>query len=425
MTRSLIQAVEAAIPFAEDLFRRLRERTRDTVGVTRAAYGEGEQIAHELIAEAAGGLDLEIQTDCAGNLYMTWPGETREGHGVIAASHLDSVPRGGNYDGAAGVIAGLVALDALRREGFAPKRDLSVMAIRAEETGWFSVHHIGSRAALGALPPDELDAARRADTGRSLAEHMADLGLDVAALREGRRHLDPSRVTAYYELHIEQGPVLEHEGLPVGIVTGIRGNVRAREGRCIGRYDHAGGTPRKLRRDAVMAVAEYIGALESCWDRIEAEGGDLVLTCGRLFTNPDAHTHTKVPGEVNFSLDARSHSEETLDRMEELIRRHAAEIGGRRSVRIDLGPVTRGAVATMDPRLRSILSDGCRALGIDAMEIPSGGGHDAGDFAGAGVPSAMIFLRNPNGSHNPDEDMKMEDFALGASLLAWALTSTR
>ena len=389
--QQLIESVDRNIGLATDLFRQLHQKTKDVVGITRPSYGKGEQAAHDLMAEAARALDLEVKTDYAGNLYMTLPGKDRRAAGVITGSHLDSVPRGGNFDGAAGVVAGLVALTALREAKCTPAADVTAMAIRGEEDDWFAVTHIGSRAALGLLPPEELDTARRFDTGRSLADHMSELGFDVTALRQGRRFVDPSQVRAFLELHIEQGPVLEHQGIPVGIVTGIRGNVRAHDARCLGAYAHSGAVPRELRSDAVMATAEYVHALDREWQRIEAEGGDLVLTFGKFFTDLDAHTLTKVPGEVRFTVDARSQSEAILDSMQRLVLETADAIGAKRRVRLDLGPITRVNPAMMDEDLRRLLAQGCQELGIPAIDIPSGAGHDTADFANAGVSSAMIF----------------------------------
>ncbi|MBI4182711.1 MAG: hydantoinase/carbamoylase family amidase [Proteobacteria bacterium] len=415
------RAVAANLGLAEDLFARLAAASRDEVGITRPSYGEREQAALDLVAEAGRGLGLGVRTDYAGNLYLTLAGRDRARPPVLAGSHLDSVPKGGNYDGAAGVLGALVAVAALRRAGVTPAEDVTVVGFRGEESPWFAVHHIGSRAALGLLPPEELESARRVDTGRTLAEHMAELGCDLAALRARKAFLDPRRVRAFYEIHIEQGPVLEHDGIPVGIVTGIRGNLRARHARCVGAYAHSGATPRRLRHDAALAVAEFMGVLEAEWLRLEAEGRDLVLTFGKVGTNPEAHTHSKVPGEMFFTIDARSHEADTLDRMQEFALAQARAIGARRGVAFELGPLSRVKPATMDAGLRAGLHAAARALDIRASDIASGGGHDAGDFANAGVPTAMIFVRNPHGSHNPDEHMEMADFEQAVAVLAAAL----
>lgn len=432
MNRSdLTQAVDGEMTGAEKLFQALRERTADAAagGVTRPSYGPGEQAAHDLMAEAAGAVGLEIATDFAGNLYMTLPGRERGAPAWIAGSHLDSVPSGGNFDGAAGVIAGLSALAAFRRSGFVPVRDVTVMGVRAEETSsWFKGRHgthFGSRAALGRLDPGELDRAVRLDTGRTLGEHIRDAGFDVEALRAGRAYLDPKRIHGYIELHIEQGPVLERERFPVGVVTGIRGTVRARDCACFGTYTHSGAVPHEYRADAVLATVEFVAALDREWETVRDAGGDLVFTVGKLYTDARVHGLSKVPGEARFCLDIRSDEPAVLARMARRAETLAADIGRRRRVRFELGPVVFSDPAVMHVGLRRRLLEGCRELEIPALEIASGAGHDAADFAHAGVPSAMIFVRNAHGSHNPEEDMQMADFALGTRLLAWMLADAR
>ncbi|MEO9188482.1 MAG: M20/M25/M40 family metallo-hydrolase, partial [Acetobacteraceae bacterium] len=219
------------IDLAAALFEGLRERTFDGVGVTRDAYGPGEQAAHDLVRATAEGLRLETDIDAAGNLYMTLPGTDRAAKRVVLGSHLDSVARGGNYDGAAGVLAGLAVVAGMQAAGFAPSRDVTVLAIRAEEAGaWFPTSYPGSHAALGRLPPEALDV-RRLDTGRTLAEHMRESGFDPDAVRAGAGRLGPHNTAAYVELHIEQGPVLDAEEIAVGVVTGIPGSRRLRAAR--------------------------------------------------------------------------------------------------------------------------------------------------------------------------------------------------
>ena len=192
-TAEIAQAVAAERMRAAALFDRLRADGDDAPGVSRDPYGAGEQRAHVTVAEAARALGLEIQTDAAANLYATWAGRDRAAPAILIGSHLDSVPHGGNFDGAAGVVAGIVAVAALQRLGVVPSCDVTVMGIRAEESIWFQVSYIGSRGALGTLPDGALDA-RRTDTGRTLAAHIADCGGDPKALAAGRRALDPARL---------------------------------------------------------------------------------------------------------------------------------------------------------------------------------------------------------------------------------------
>lgn len=418
--------IEPVLPFAAGLFAQLREHTADGPGVSREPYAAGEQYAHDLLASAAREFGLDVATDLAGNLYMTLPGEDRGVPGWITGSHLDSVPIGGNFDGAAGVVAGLTTLVGLQQGGVRPLRDITVMGVRAEEvSSWFGGSHnghIGSRAALGQLDPAELDSAINARTGITLAQQMQAAGFPPAALASAPPHLQAARYRGFLELHIEQGPVLEHQGLPVGVVTGIRGSLRARSARCVGAYTHSGAVPHEYRSDAVLATVALVGAMDREWATIRARGGDLVFTVGKLFTDARAHSITKVPGEVAFSIDLRSEDPAILQAMERHARSLADLIAAERRVRFDLGSFDLSAPAAMAPGLQALLGEGSRALGIECGTLPSGAGHDAQDFAHAGFPAGMLFVRNANGSHNPDEAMDLADFNLGMQVLAWALT---
>jgi len=403
-------ALNDGIYLAESLFRRLAEETADPPGVSRDAYGPGERRAHELVRDEAAGLGLEVTTDPAGNLFATIPGRDRSRR-VIMGSHLDSVPHGGNYDGAAGVLAGLAVLAALRSARATPPLDVTVMGIRAEESTWFPYSYIGSKAALGILDPDVLDQVRRNDTGRTLADHMAGEGFDPVSVRRGETWIVPSSVAAYLEMHIEQGPVLEREQVSLGIVTGIRGSFRFRSGRCMGEYAHSGATLRTDRKDAVAATAQLIAALNDDWERWDEEGRDVALTFGILSTNPEAHAFSKVSGEVSFALDVRSLDIPTLKLVERRIKSLATAIEVQRGVSFDLGLRTESAPATMDIGLRQRLEESARTLGVSHRVMASGAGHDAAVFAGAGIPAVMLFVRNAHGSHNPEESMDMTDFA--------------
>jgi N-carbamoyl-L-amino-acid hydrolase len=419
--RALAKAVDEVAPIAGTLLGELAQKTRDKIGITRASYGEGEQIAFDLLAKAGRDLGFEVSRDHAANLVIKRPGTASDGIGVLSGSHLDSVPFGGNYDGAAGVVAALLSLAAFDRAGMETTHDVSAIGFRGEESAWFSIHHIGSRAALGLLPLDEIQTARRFDSKRTLAEHMAETGCDLELLKRRHASMPAERVKAYVELHIEQGPVLEHRAVPVGIVTGIRGNARIRKARCIGEYAHAGAVPRDMRRDAVMAMAEFVHGADEEWARLESAGRDLVLTFGKLHTDTALHGHNKVPGTVDFVVDARSYEVETLDGIERFLKAKSAEIASRRGVTFEMSPVSRTAPAAMDPSIRAVMKDATSELKLHVMEVASGGGHDAGDFSNAGVPSGMVFVRNPHGSHNPDEDMTLEDFTQGLKLLAFTL----
>ncbi|MCL2430878.1 MAG: hydantoinase/carbamoylase family amidase [Alphaproteobacteria bacterium] len=406
---------------AESLFDQLRRDGADHPGVTRDPYGPGEQRAHATIGRAARDLGLAVTRDAAANTYMTWPGRNRAAKRIVIGSHLDSVPHGGNFDGAAGVVGGLVAIDALQRAGFEPESDIVVMAIRAEESVWFEVSYIGSRAALGALPEGAL-AAKRRDTARPLAAHIADCGGDPAILVTGRPQLEPSSLRAYLEIHIEQAPSLVEADKPVAICTGIPGNFRFPDARIEGAYDHVG-LPRRFRRDAALAGADFFVAMDRLWEDYEQRGIPMACTIGRFHTDPAAHGMTIIPGEFRFSLDVRAYDEAVLLALEDETNRIINETAHRRQVRFHLGPRARAAVGPVDHAIAASLLSGAAALGIPVIELGSPASHDAAAFAAAGVPMGMIFVRNTNGSHNPHEAMAIDDFLAATSLLGWWLES--
>jgi N-carbamoyl-L-amino-acid hydrolase len=399
--------IEPDMALAASLFADLGAATRRGRGIVRDSYGDGEQAAHDLVRSAATALGLEISIDAIGNLLMTLPGARRDAPHMLMGSHLDSVPQGGNFDGAAGVVAGLCALSGLRRAGIVPPVDLCVMAIRGEESAWFDVSYIGSNGAFGLLDPHCL-AVPRSDSGMSLESAMLARGFDPSAIRERRRLLDPARIRAYLEVHIEQGPRLVELGLPAAAVSAIRGCRRFRNARCFGQYGHSGTLSRASRRDAVAATVALLHHLESVWIALEEEGGDLVFTAGELSTDPALHAPSKVAGETRFVLDIRSTSEAIMGRFVAEAREAAERLGREYRVRFELGDTSDSPAAVMDTRLRAAIMD---ALG-QPFEMPSGAGHDAAVFAGQGIPCAMIFVRNDHGSHNAEETMDLKDLAV-------------
>jgi N-carbamoyl-L-amino-acid hydrolase len=279
---------------------------------------------------------------------------------------------------------------------------------------------MGSSALFGRLSPGDL-ATPHAVTGESLRDRMAAVGADVARIGRGECLLDPASLAAWLELHIEQGPVLVARKMPVAVVTGIRGNVRHRTVTCRGQAGHSGAVPRWLRHDSVLATAQLLTQLDEHWQSLLAQGHDMVMTTGVLGTDPAEHAIARIPGAVRFSFEARSQSQATLEAFHTLLGEECRRIEEERGVQFILDRRLDTAPAAMDPgwvdRLRGIIS----RMGQPDEPMASGAGHDAAVFANAGVPSAMIFVRNQNGSHNPHEAMDMEDFMIGASVLRQAL----
>lgn len=418
------RSVLAQRPLVESLFDRLAVGSRAELGITRDTYGPGENFGHRVVSEQAARAGLEIRTDAAANTYMTMPGRNRAAPRILIGSHLDSVPQGGNFDGAAGVVAGLAGLAALADLGLRPACDVTVMGIRAEESVWFEVSYIGSRSALGTLPKGALEA-KRVDTQRTLADHMVACGADPEAIRRGERSLDPVTIRAFLELHIEQAPSLVEAGKPIAIATAIPGNFRYPNARVVGRYDHVG-TPRRFRRDAATAASDFAMALDRLWQENEAAGIPMAVTLGRFHTDPALHGLTTVAGEFRFSLDVRAYEQAVLDGLEARMLEHVRRIEEERQVRFVLGPRAQASVGMMSPEIAAALERGATELGIPAMRLGSPASHDAAAFAAAGVPVGMIFIRNENGSHNPLERMTIEDFLDGTGVLAsWVASEVR
>lgn len=413
----MLDSIQPDLDLAASLFEALARATRRGRGIVRDSYGAGEQAAHDIVRAAGQSIGLHISIDAIGNLTMTLAGRDRAAKRIVMGSHLDSVPQGGNFDGAAGVVAGLSALSGMRKAGAVPPWDIAVMAIRAEESAWFDVAYLGSAGAFGLLDPQCL-ATPRSDNGKSLEATLAESGFDAQAIRERRQLLDPSQIRAYLELHIEQGPTLVERGLPAAVVTGIRGCKRFRNARCVGEYAHSGAVSRRYRHDAVAATVAFLHHMETVWVREETAQADLVLTAGELYTDPAMHGPSKIAGETRFVLDLRSLSDATMAAVAVEAREAAARIGAAYRVRMDLGATSDSPAAAMDPRLRT------KSLGLldRPFEMASGAGHDAAIFAKLGIPTGMIFIRNEHGSHNPDEAMSLDDFAVGMRCLVGLLT---
>ena len=405
---------------AGTLFDELRRQSFDGVGITRECFSPAETAAQDLIANAAREHGLQVERDRVGNLVVTLEGTEREAPFIATGSHLDSVPRGGNYDGAAGVVAGLLALISLKEAK--PRRTIKLIALRGEESAWFGKSWIGSHALLGRLKPADL-ALGRVDTGRPLRDYLRDVGADLAAIERGEVLLPPSQVGAFIETHIEQGPVLDAKGLPLGVVTGIYGNLRHMNVVCRGEAAHAGATPRFLRHDALVATADLVMRMDAHWTRWLGEGKQLTLTHGIAGTDPKEHAVSRIPGEVRFSVEIRADHSKSLHAFHALLKSEAEKTGKERGVSFAFDQPIVNEPAPMHPRWIERLDELCTRAGVPHERLASGAGHDAAVFAHAGIPTAMLFIRNAHGSHNPDEAMEIDDLMLGVRVLAEALVS--
>jgi N-carbamoyl-L-amino-acid hydrolase len=389
----------------------------DVRGVSRPAYSAVETRTLDYLEGIAEAHQLRTWRDAGANLVIAAAGDTLpETPAGYFGSHVDSVPEGGNYDGLAGVVAGLVTLISLTREGWKPRVPLRVLALRGEESAWYGQAYMGSQALFGKLGPKALASRRRTGDG-TLGDAMRAVGLPVDDIAAGKPLIDAGAIRFFVELHIEQGPVLIDRDWPVAAVTGIRGNFRHRDIQCIGEAGHSGAVPRWLRRDAVFATAELIMRMDDHWSTIQQHGGDLVLTAGIFQTDPAHHALSRIPGETHFSFEARSQHPATLHAIEGLLHTECEGIQRDRKVKFVFDGVVRAPSAELDSGILDAVLAACTAEGLPAESVPSGAGHDAAIFAEAGVPTGMIFVRNQNGSHNPDEAMELADLMAGIGVM--------
>ena len=376
-------------------------------GVTRFAWSPEIAAVNEWLGGRMREIGLEVEVDAAGNVLGKWPAGT--GKAVLVGSHLDTVPNGGRYDGALGVLAALEAFRVLQARALEPRQPLWLVSFTDEEGARFGTALFGSRAFVG----EDLSGLgdRRDRDGVSLREAMRALGFDFERLPEGR---GIDGVDAYLELHIEQGPVLEEAGVDVGIVTAIVGLVGL-QARLLGEANHAGTTPMEARRDALVGAARAVIAL-----REEARSrSDLTANVGSLSVEPGGSN--VVPGACQFSIDVRSPTPDGLAHAERFVRETLARIAAEERLELEIRETFRLAPAPLHPGLQETLERAAELESASYLRLPSGAGHDAMVLA-RHVPTAMLFVPSRGGlSHSPEEFTPPEQCELGARVLARAL----
>ena len=412
--------LDSCISEVWELLERIGHETTDSPGITRAAWSRNEEMAADLVRAFARRHGLQVLNDAFGNIQFLLPGVDPATPCVTTGSHLDSVPHGGNYDGLAGVAAGLAVLAAANCRPGPSRATLSGCghALRGEP---LVRHGLSRQSAHARIVDTGRDRRSRQIRQRKVAASShAEPGIPANG-RAPAPLLDAGLVTSFLELHIEQGPLLEADGIPVGIATAVRGNVRFPDARCIGAYGHSAALPRRFRQDAVLGVAELALGLDGYWkDRIAQGDEDFVFTVGKFSTDAAQHAMTKVAGDVTFSLNIGAAVKTSLDaartRLFDLIK----GIENDRGVAFELGREVGTAPTPLDTTLIALIEDAAGALGIATRRMPTVG-HDAAMFVRAGIPSAVILVRNANGSHNSDEALDREDFAGGVRVLGRAM----
>jgi allantoate deiminase len=368
--------------------------------IRRACLGPAMKRAHMLVAgwmEAAG---MTVRIDAVGNLIgrVGPPGVPA----LAIGSHLDTVRDAGAYDGILGVMLGIAVVEHFRDSGTALPVPIEVIGFTGEEAARFPLPYLGSLAMAGALPDGALALCDA--LGTSLEQAIVDFGghpEDASAAA----WTDATRPRAYLEIHIEQGPLLESRGLPLGVVSGLAGQ-RWLRFTFEGRAGHAGTTPMALRLDCAPAAAEFVLVVESMARTMDG----LVATTGELRTSPGAVN--VIAGRATVSLDVRHGDATTLQTARDALVAEALGIASRRGLTVRFDVLTATEPCPCDPDLRQALASAVTAVGVDATELMSGAGHDARVMARVS-PTCMLFIRSPGGlSHHPEEDVDPDDAAL-------------
>jgi allantoate deiminase len=352
---------------------------------------------HELLRRWMERVRMQVSVDAAGNLRGTYPGSHDDAPILLIGSHLDTVPDAGSFDGILGVVLAIALIENLggRRLPFT----IEVLGFSEEEGVRFGAPFIGSKALTGTLDAELL--ARRDAKGISVAQAIRDFGLDPSALPAA---LIPDRILGYLEIHIEQGPVLDHLGLPLGIVEGICGQTRMNM-IFRGHANHAGTTPMNLRRDALAGMAEWVMAVERQGRSVPG----LVATVGALQVFPGAGN--VIAGEALASLDVRHLNDEVRQTAVKDILESGQSIADQRKLELSPEVVSEQPAVQCDRHLVAELEKAVARAGFPVHRMASGAGHDAMILA-AKYPVAMLFLRSPGGvSHHPDESVLCEDVA--------------
>jgi len=375
--------------------RRLAESSEEPGFTTRSFLSEPVRGVHAQLSGWMQRLGMVVHVDAAGNLRGVLPAAANGSKRLFIGSHLDTVPRAGAFDGILGVVMGIALVERLgaKRLPYA----VEVVGFSDEEGVRFGVPFIGSRALAGSLSAEALE--RRDASGRTVADAIRAFGLDPNNLAAARAEAD---ALGYLEFHIEQGPVLDQLGLPLGIVTAIAGQSRVNLV-FTGDANHAGTTPMNARRDALAGAAEWIGAVE----QLAQNTPGLVATVGRIDAHPGATN--VIAGTCRASLDVRHADDGTRATSVKRLIESAREIARRRSLEITSEPQLDQGSVPMNPALVGMLERSVARAGHAVHRMTSGAGHDAMVVA-AHMPATMLFVRSPGGiSHHPSESVTEGD----------------
>jgi ureidoglycolate amidohydrolase len=388
------------------------EPISDGTSVTRIVFSADDLRARAWLKELAVTEGFEVRDDAVGNVFIRWPGTEPELPAVATGSHTDAIPHAGMYDGTVGVLGGLEAMRALKRSGLQPRRSIELVMFTSEEPTRFGIGCLGSRLMSGTLDPNRADAMQDKDeTTLAAVRTAAGFSGPLASVQ-----LLPNHYHAWLELHIEQGPLLEREAIPIGIVTSIAAPAGYRF-TITGLGGHAGALLMPDRKDALCGAAELILSIEK--HTLATGAIDTVATVGTCDVHPGAVN--SVPSRVTLQLDIRDTDPTRRESVMQAVRRDCEELRQRRKITITEGLVNADAPAQSSPHIVGLIEEVCAAQNIPCKKMVSRAYHDS-LFMARIAPIAMIFIPCRNGvSHRPDEYATPAHTTLGVQVLASVL----
>jgi N-carbamoyl-L-amino-acid hydrolase len=374
-------------------------------GVSRPAYGDADMAARDVVREMLRDAGLNVRVDAGGNTFGRTDGQT-DAPPIVIGSHTDTVPDGGRFDGALGVLSAIEVARTIRDRGHSLRHPLEIVDFQNEEGGL-----IGSTIASGRFTGDALSLV--AASGRTIGDGIRLLGGDPEHLERAVR--GPGSIAGYVELHIEQGMTIERAGAQIGVVEGLVA-IRYWDVTFDGVASHAGTTAMTDRRDALLAAARFVDAVNTV---VTSTPGRHVGTVGKLAVFPGGAN--VIPGKVELTLELRDQSEDVIESLFERIEREAKRVASGTGTRVTIIPTLRNAPSPTDPRVRDAVAHAADALGLKTHAMVSGAGHDAQNMASIG-PAGMVFVPSVNGiSHSPAERTEDQDVINGADVLLGAV----
>lgn len=381
-------------------------------GLTRVYLSSEHLRANQLVARWMTQAGMQVWQDTVGNICGRYEGEQEGAAAILLGSHLDTVRNAGRYDGMLGVLAAIEVVQLLHNQGRRLTKAIEIVGFCDEEGTRFGITLLGSRGLTGSWPESWLDQVDA--EGISVAQAMINVGLDPLKVQLAKRPLKD--IAAYLELHIEQGPCLEQEGLALGVVEAING-ARRLNCRFTGEAGHAGTVPMSHRRDALAAAAQWMMLIEST---TRQQGGNLVATVGTLRCEPAAVN--VIPGEVVLTLDIRGPQDLPLDALLNVLLAGANEIAVTRHLQFAAQEFYRIPATACSPELQRVLTQAVCEVQGQSLTLPSGAGHDAIAINEC-WPVGMLFVRCKGGiSHHPAESVTHADVALAIDAFSRAVT---